>query len=151
VGTGPGIEFRSRGPHKAARHEQPKRVTVILDEPVNRIARQSVLMVQRREMMVLELAESTLSRGPERPDLVDSKLRHTAVAEAVRRSERGQNAIVREVHDAPPQKTQPQPALGRSSSKRGRVIRATERLPGKQLNRIVRRHPDEPLALVGDP
>src|SRR5688500_20153488 len=81
---GPGIQFTPWKTHQAAGCIEPKETSVVFPEPVNRIAWQSILSGHGCNTSVLQPAEPTLGRNPERTVLFKSKVSYTGSGQTLR-------------------------------------------------------------------
>src|SRR5215469_14537559 len=84
---------------------------VILDCPVNRVARQSVLAVERGEVPIFQAAQSFLGGSPENAVTVESQAADLALAQPVRDTIRFADCPACEIVDASVIKAKPHSAL----------------------------------------
>ncbi len=61
----PCVQFRAGNPNQAAGHVQPDSVIVVFHRPMDLIAGQTVLLCQRRNVPILDAAETSFGRSPQ--------------------------------------------------------------------------------------
>src|SRR5215472_16648235 len=109
-------------------------MVVILDCPVNRIARQSVPAVERGEVPIFQTAQSSLGRSPENTVAVESQAVDPALAQPVSEGVRFANRLVFEIVDSSLIESQPKASVGGISGNRHRVILMPQPGPGNLLH-----------------
>ena len=107
---------------------------VIFYRPVNRIARESVLAGERRNVTIGYPAQPTFGRNPQSSTRPEANVIDSACAEAIARRVCLLNLPIREVDEAPLPKTEPEPLLRRISLHYEGVILMTKFGPGNFFN-----------------
>jgi hypothetical protein len=89
---GPRLQVRSCDPRQAACGVEPECLVIVLDRPVHRIARQSVLRLEGVDPSVLDSAEAALRRNPERAVRIEVEIADDSPSQAVSRIVRRDDA-----------------------------------------------------------
>ena len=80
----PRVQFGPRDAHQAAGRVQPERTIVVLDRPVNRVARQTIPARERSDAAVLQPADAALlGCGPQRRITIELKTGDSALAQTI--------------------------------------------------------------------
>src|SRR6185369_3133548 len=82
-GDNPVIQFRPRDADQSASRVDPHRANTVFDQPVNRVAWQSVPVGECGYATIFQVAETALSGGPKRTIAIDTQVVDTALSNSV--------------------------------------------------------------------
>ena len=150
-GRAPRVQFAAGDANQPARQLQPQRTGIVFDDPVHRIARQTVPAGDRGAMAVLQPDQPVLGGCPKRAARIEAKIVDGRRCHPVRCSIRRADLAVSEMHDPASSKSQPHAAQSHIGEEADRRVIVPESTPGDCLNSARRRDTNETLALVRDP
>src|SRR5260370_29370219 len=107
----PPVQFRSADAYQSAGHVQPNVVILVLNQRVDRVARQAVRAVECGNMIIFDPAQAASGCGPERPVRIELKAAANALAQSLGACIRCADLTVCELRLATQSRPTPQPTL----------------------------------------
>src|SRR5262249_6690339 len=126
-------------------------MVVVFDEPMNRIARQSILACKSRETVVFQPTQSTFGGGPERTVTIEPNVVNSPFSQSIRDSIGCLDLTVLEVSQATVKKTNPYPPSHRIGSKGRSKVLMSELVPRKLLDQLAPAQMKQTEILISNP
>ncbi len=150
-GGRPVRQLRFRDPQDAAARPQPRGVRIVLDRPVDGIARQAAAGTQCRDPSVANAAEATLGGDPDSALAIEAQIGDAPGGQALFGCIALLHVTANEVRHASEQEAEPHAAALRICDHPGGGVLASKSLPGQRHDFPIRRDAKKARAAMGDP